>query len=151
MPLALKFCDIWHDCETLQKTFFDSALSTPHVRTWTVQEVPAQVPLTVGNSTLLQRVMERQPKSKTCEDHPLSVTNPLQTATKQILDCTTSSSAWHFAVSAGVKCICRALASDSRSVGFAWSQECLLVDGCGRSQVTGCIQMPGCSPEAHTV
>ncbi|CAE7376512.1 unnamed protein product [Symbiodinium sp. CCMP2456] len=27
-----------------------------------------QVPLTVGNSTLLQRVMERQPKSKTCEE-----------------------------------------------------------------------------------
>ncbi|CAE7654727.1 unnamed protein product [Symbiodinium sp. CCMP2592] len=33
-------------------------------------ETPAaeQVPLTVGNSTLLQRVLERQPKSKTCEE-----------------------------------------------------------------------------------
>eukprot|EP00439_Symbiodinium_sp_Y106_P084811 s558_g26.t1 len=31
-----------------------------------------QVPLTMGNSTLLQRVMERQPKSKTCEEFSAS-------------------------------------------------------------------------------
>ena len=93
---------IWKDCDTLQKTAIQArhcavglllfkprnqCSLTPHGCTWTLQEVPAQVPLTMGNSTLLQRVMERQPKSKTCEDQLPDVAHHLQIAENQIYDC----------------------------------------------------------------